>query len=380
MEATLEAVQKLGPAVRAAADEIAATRRIPEPLLADNRSAGAIRMPMPAAWGGPELDPLAQVRVIAELASHDPSTGWIAMICCDGGYYAGFLGDDATARELYPDIDLLTSGQVAPVGRAEIVDGGHRVSGRWSFGSGILHADRIVGGALVYRDGELVFDGGLPRFRVFFLPTEQVEVHDTWHTTGLAGTSSNDYSTTDAFVPEGHDFSPFSRGYREEPLYAYHGLFFAKLVGIGLGALGRAIEEFRTLAETKCPAPTFKPIKNEYRVQVAVAEAQADLDAMWGLVDSTLGGLWDTLTAGQAPSLEQRAAVGAMGVWVAQTAKRAVDALCAEAGTDSIFATSALERLRRDVTTMTHHLAAQRKTYQVVGQLQLGVEPAFPIF
>jgi len=69
VEATLEAVQKLGPAVRAAADEIAATRRIPEPLLADIRSAGAIRMPMPAAWGGPELDPLAQVRVIAELAA-----------------------------------------------------------------------------------------------------------------------------------------------------------------------------------------------------------------------------------------------------------------------------------------------------------------------
>ncbi len=372
-------VAALGPAIDSASDEVEAGRCLPGPLLDALRDTGVFRMPMPAAWGGPELDPVTQNHILEEIAFHDAAVGWIAMICCDGGYYAGFLDDDATARALFCDLDLMTSGWVVPAGHAELVDGGYRVTGRWQFGSGICHADRVVGGCLLYRDGELVIEDGQPVYRVLFLPREHVGIHDTWSTHGLAGSGSHDYSVNDVFVPTEHAFSPLSVGGRQEPLYRYHGFFFAKLSAVAIGSARRAIAELVDLAGQKIQPPTFQPIANEYRVQVALAEATAALAAARALADHTLGETYATLLAGDDLTLDQRADVGAMMVWVVQTARDIVDSMCAEAGTDSIYRTNRLERIRRDVTTITHHIGGQRKTYQIVGQMRLGIEPSFSI-
>jgi alkylation response protein AidB-like acyl-CoA dehydrogenase len=43
------------------------------------KEAGAFGMAMPRAWGGRELDPLMQIRVIVVLAMADGSVGWCAM-------------------------------------------------------------------------------------------------------------------------------------------------------------------------------------------------------------------------------------------------------------------------------------------------------------
>ena len=87
-----------------------------------------------------------------------------------------------------------------------------------------MHAERIVGGCLVLVDGEMVMgDRGLPEMMVAWLPRDEVTIHDTWHTTGLAGSGSNDYSVTDVFVPEAHGFQPLRPGVRSEPLYRYRG-------------------------------------------------------------------------------------------------------------------------------------------------------------
>lgn len=377
----LDQVRALAPTIEEDADTIEAERRLTPRVLAGLRAAGLFRMPMSTEWGGPELGPLEQVQVLEEIAYHDASTAWVAMICCDGGYYAAFLRDPVAARELYPDLDLLTSGWLTPAGRAEVVAGGYRVSGRWSFGSGILHAERIVGGCTVWRDEQLEVDAhGRPRLIVAYLPTELVTVHDTWFTTGLRGTSSNDYSVDDVFVPATHTFSPFDVPTRQAPLYGYHGLFFAKVVAVPLGLLRRAIDELKHLAETKLAMPSMQPIKSEARVQVALAAAQADLDAAWGLVERSLGGVWATLEAGGRPTIDQRAAIGAMSIWVVQTVKAAIDAICEEAGTAAAFRGNRLERLRRDATTITHHVVGQRRTYQTVGQMLLGLPPELPIF
>ncbi len=95
------------------------------------------------------------------LGYHDASAAWVAMICSDSGHYAARV-EDAVARELYPHMDLLTAGFVAPVGQAHRVDGGYRVTGRWQFGSGCLHADRLIGGCLLLENGAPVLDGGNP--------------------------------------------------------------------------------------------------------------------------------------------------------------------------------------------------------------------------
>src|SRR5262245_21023065 len=80
--------------IRAAGDEIEAARRLPPEIAAAMQKAGVFGMSMPRAWGGTELNPLSQFRVIEALAIADGSAGWCAMINCDGGYMTAFLDQD----------------------------------------------------------------------------------------------------------------------------------------------------------------------------------------------------------------------------------------------------------------------------------------------
>ena len=134
----------LAPAIEAAADAIARNRRLPDDLIQAMQRAGVFRIAFPRAWGGPEMDILQQCKLMEILGYHDASVGWVAMICSDSGHYAARV-EESVARELYPDMDLLTAGWLTPAGQAHRVDGGFKVSGRWQFGSGCLHAHRPAG-------------------------------------------------------------------------------------------------------------------------------------------------------------------------------------------------------------------------------------------
>src|SRR5262245_60855654 len=82
-EQILAAARALVPEVETRAAEIASLRRLPTDLVAKLKLAGVFRMPMPRAWGGPEMTPRAQTEVIEVLSAADPSVGWCVMIGSD---------------------------------------------------------------------------------------------------------------------------------------------------------------------------------------------------------------------------------------------------------------------------------------------------------
>ena len=127
------AVDELEPAIHAAAGEIESARRLPDDLIDGLKRAGVFRMPMPESWGGPEVDPLTQFRVVERLSAIDASVGWCAMIGSDGGYYSANLDDEA-AHGLWTDLDDVTAGWLFPGGTATPTHGGYVVKGRWAFG------------------------------------------------------------------------------------------------------------------------------------------------------------------------------------------------------------------------------------------------------
>ena len=49
---------------------------------------------------------------------------------------------------------MIQAGWVCPVGRAEEVEGGYKISGNWQVFRGSFHADMIVAGCTIYRNGE----------------------------------------------------------------------------------------------------------------------------------------------------------------------------------------------------------------------------------
>ena len=242
MADVLKDLAAIAPKLGERADDIAAARQLPADVVSTMREAGAFRIAAPRALGGPELTPREQTEAIETLSVHEASVGWCAMIGSDAPYFGAFLAPDAAA-ELWPSIDDITAGQLPPNGRARPVDGGYVVNGRWAFGSGCTHADVIVGGCLVMDGDAPVFIDGRPDFLVVCAPAASWNVLDTWHTTGLAGSGSNDYTATDLFVPDRHAFRFTDPVQRPEPLYGWPGMFFINMGGVSLGLARRAIDE-----------------------------------------------------------------------------------------------------------------------------------------
>ena len=195
-------VEALLPEIHTRADEIAAARRLPRDLVDALKATGVFRMSMPQSWGGPAVWLPEHVSIVDSLAYADPSVGWCVMIGSDSGFYSAFL-DATAARDLWTDVDDITAGWLFPGGQAIEVDGGFRVSGRWMFGSGCTHADVMVAGCVVMNDiGSPAFGpDGMPIVRTVVARADRFEIIDTWHTTGLAGSGSNDYTCRELFVP-----------------------------------------------------------------------------------------------------------------------------------------------------------------------------------
>lgn len=377
-DAILAATTALVPEVVAAADAIAQQRRLPADLVAKLRGAGVFRMPMPRAWGGPEMSPRAQTEVVEILAAADPSVGWCAMIGSDSGYYGAFL-DEAVARKLYPDLDAVTAGLLQPGGQAVRVDGGYRITGRWAFGSGCTHADVLVGGCLVLENGAPVMtERGMPEWRVMMAPASDWTIHDTWYTTGLAGSGSNDYSAADLFVPAEHSFSLFEPARRAEPLYAFNGMFFANMHGVPLGLARRAIDVVREIAEHKVVMPEFVKMKDLPRVRAALARAEMQLGAARAYTYETLDAVWERLCAGDALTREQRVALALSRIQAFRSAREIAGAMVDTAGTTAIYAASPLDRLLRDAITMSQHAVAQERMVEMIGGILVGQEASIP--
>jgi alkylation response protein AidB-like acyl-CoA dehydrogenase len=378
---TLEAARGLGPKIRAAADEIEQGRRLPMHLVRDMQRAGMFRMAMPRAWGGPELDFLTQMRVIEALSMADASAGWCTMIGVDGGYMTAFI-DQAVAREMYRDLDSVTAVTFAPPGKAVKTKDGFLVNGRWPFGSGCQHATWLIGHFLVFDDDTLrVGPNGLPETRFGFLPAEECEILDTWTTNGLRGSGSHDWTVKDRFIPEERTFNlaaPII--YRQGPLYALPNLLIYKVSGVGLGIARGAIEDFIAMASNK--PMTFKSpsaskaamLRDESFVQCTLAQAEALVSSARGFVYEAFGDLWNTLAAGDPPSLKQRARGRLAMAHGSAACLQAVELLYKANGGSSVYAGNAFDRRLRDMQTANQHTVVSLKTWEVTGRVLLGLE------
>lgn len=369
-------VAALLPEIRARGDEVAALRQLPSDLVASLQTAGAFRIAMPRSWGGPELPLREQIEIVEMLATADPSVGWCVMIGSDGGFYSSFL-DDESGRELWPDLDVPTAGWVFPAGRAREVADGYVVQGHWSFGSGCTSAGVIGGGCLVVDDdGEYVLGADdQPRALFALAPASSFEILDTWHTTGLAGSGSNDYRCRDLFVPRRHTFRFTDDVQRDGALYAFRGAFVANMQGVGLGLARRALDEAIEIASTKVLRPQMVDMRDVARVREAIADAEMLLRSARAYVYDSIDAAWARLAAGGEMTTRERADLALSRVQSFRVAKQVALAMVQLTGTQAIYRTSVLDRLVRDAITINQHVAASAGLVEAVGGMLLGSPP-----
>jgi alkylation response protein AidB-like acyl-CoA dehydrogenase len=105
------------------------------------RSAGLFGAMTPRELGGAELSLVSAIDVFAELARADGSTGWCLMAGASAAAYFGAYCTDDFVEQMFADGVPLVAGQFAPNGTASCEAGGYRLTGSYSFGSGLHYAE-----------------------------------------------------------------------------------------------------------------------------------------------------------------------------------------------------------------------------------------------
>ncbi|WP_405888193.1 acyl-CoA dehydrogenase family protein [Streptomyces sp. NBC_01136] len=374
LDEILRRVRALAPRITARSEEIEDARRLPRDLVEALRHCGVFRATMPAEWGGPQLTSMEQIALIEEVSAADAAVGWCVMIGMDSGIYAGHLTPDAAA-ELYPRLDLVTAGWVAPAGQAHETAGGYIVDGHWRFGSGCTHADVIAGGCTVYRDGKpLLDDAGEPVTRIVLAPAASFAFEDTWHTTGLAGTGSCDYTTEKLFVPAEHTLS-FDEPRRDAPMYRRSDTVVRKMPGVPLGLARSAIDHVHGIVDQRFEGAGV-PWRSSRHVQAVLAECEMQLTVARSAVHATVEAVWDRLVAGGQPTRKERADAALARYHAFRSARIIATALYDLVGGDATHRSrTPLDRAVRDSTTACQHVVGQRRILEWSGQLLLGDEP-----
>ncbi len=374
----------LAPAIAAGADRTERDRRIADDVIAAIDDAGIPRMLMPAALGGGAADILTFNRVIEAMAAADASTAWCMAQSLASSHAAGFL-EPQIAREVFGSPRALVAwGPPGGPTRAQVVDGGYRVTGKWRFASGSANATWMGGHSQVYeRDGRPRMDvAGRPVMRTLLFRPAQATIHDTWHVIGLRGTASNDYEVADLFVPELHSTWRDQASDRREggplyniPLLTLYGIGFS---GVALGIADASLRAFVTLAQTKKPGGGLgsqQVLRDNAVIQSKVAQATGRLSGARALLHESLRDIWEASSTAGTFSLEQRAMLRVAITGAMDNAREVVDFAYHAAGTTGIFEGSAFERRFRDLHTALAQGQAHLSNFEAAGQALFGVEP-----
>ena len=376
----LEKARRLAPTIAAAAAETEKRRALAPAVVEALHDAGMYRLLLPRSLTGAELDLASFSLVIEELAKADASVAWC--VCQGNGcaQSAGYL-EPGAAEEIFGERrSVLAWGP----GSAEVaeVPGGWRLSGRWSFASGIRQATWLgcylpVAGA----DGKpRRAADGTPALRTLVFPAASAEIIDVWDVMGLNGTGSDSYAVADLFVPAAHSFLRDRPVRRDYPLYRYtiNGVYMAGFPGVAMGIARAMLDEFIALAGAKTPRMRQGTLRDDAVVQSQVAMCEAKLRAARAFLQQTLDASWASAAAGDI-RIDQRIATRLACTFALDQARDVADQVFHATGAGAIYASNPLERRMRDIIAVSQHLQARQAHYQTVGQFLLGLEPDLAI-
>ncbi|MFM9942463.1 MAG: acyl-CoA dehydrogenase family protein [Hyphomicrobiaceae bacterium] len=373
----------LGPIIDAAASEIEATRRIPEPLLTELHRSRLLRLLLPRSCGGDQVAPTDYFKAVEQVARHDASLGWLVFVANSTVLIAPFL-EPAIAREIFADPKAVVAWGPPNACRIRAAPGGYRVTGRWDFASGCRQATWMGAHAHVEEaDGKLRLNRfGRPTVRTVLFPAAQATLLDTWHTIGLCGTASDAYTVDDVFVSEDYASTREDPTLRREPgpLYAFtmQGLYAIGVAGVAIGTARTMLEEFIALAAKKTPRGLGR-IADAPSVQGEVGRAEARLGAASAYITETLTDITARADAWAIIDVRDRGQVRLVSANAIQAAIEVADFVYKAAGVDAIFKGSGFERRFRDIHTLSQQIQARGAHFEAVGQILLG-QPPDPFF
>ena len=341
------------------ADEAERLRRLPPETISDFKASGLAALLLPARFGGRQAQFSELLDPVRRMAHGCASSAWTL------GFYALHnwilsLFDIEAQEEVFASGPVLAPAPLAPTGRGVVVDGGVRLTGRWSWATGIMDADWVMVGAIL-EDGA----GGIYPALVA-LPADETEVADVWHTAGMRGTGSHDVIVTDVFVPLrrvvsvvdiyagtapgsiAHDAATY-----RWPMVPALALTAAMPV---LGAAERVLELYRERVQQRVLAYSGVAQKDQPAAQIRLGDARLRLRALRALVDDTAAGIERILAVGDRVPRAVRADARAAAAHTVHESRAVIADLLEASGASAQFLSNPLQRAKRDVDVAAGHV------------------------
>ena len=324
-----------------------------------------LTMWVPKALGGSELDVVSSLRVLENLTYGDPSTGWVAMAASLAiGTGAAYLKDDAVDELFGGGRFPVIAGQGTRPGTAVPDTGGFRLSGSWSFASGIKHSTHIHTLAVIEGTGEP---------RIFVLPVEKATLIDNWDVLGLRATGSIDYRIDNVFVPDGYTHFAVT----EEPRRGGD-LFRLGIIGLAViahsgwacGIGRRLLDELANKVRGGIGRSGTQAASESFHEQYAKAEAT--YRSARALVFEAWGDVKETLDRGTRLSVRQQTLIR-LGMANITWACHEVSEFVYKSSGTLALRSGTIQRLFRDMHAGTQHITSAPPVFRAVGRELAGL-------
>ena len=352
-------------------------RRLPDETVTELAASGFTELLVPARFGGEQADFPAILDPVRRMAHGCTSSAWTIGFYALHNWMVALFGEQAQ-EEAFATRPFLAPAPLAPTGRGVPADGGIRLSGRWSWATGVMDGNWLIVGALCGPD-----DGIYPALAL--LPAEDFTVVDVWHTDGMRATGSNDVVVTDAFVPE-HRLVRVADIYRgtapgaglhDSATYRWPMVPALALLAAmpALGSAERVTELYGERLTGRVLAYEGVMQRDKPIAQARLAEARVRLRALHGLLADTVDEVAGIVAAGDSVPRPVRGEARLAAAHIVAESRAVIASLFEASGASVHFLDSPLQRFKRDVDVLAGHVVFDYDTSrELAGALALGLK------
>ena len=351
-------------------------RRLPPGTVSDPAVTAFVELLVPARYGGAQAPFREILEPVRQMAHGCASSAWTIGFYALHNWMLALFSEQAQA-EAFATRPFFAPAPLAPTGRGAACEGGIRLTGRWSWATGVMDGNWIMVGVL--REHA---DGVRPVLAL--LPMADAQIMDVWHTDGMRATGSNDVVIDDAFVPEHRIVSVADIYSGAAPGAAVHDCptyrwpmvpALALLAAMpALGSAERAAEIYAERLAERFLAYEGVMQKDKPIAAAHLGLAQVKLRALRALVTDTVARIDELVDAGEPVARAVRGEARLAAAHVVHESRSVIADLLGASGASAHFLDNPLQRIKRDVDVIAGHVVFDYDTSrELAGALALGV-------
>jgi 3-hydroxy-9,10-secoandrosta-1,3,5(10)-triene-9,17-dione monooxygenase len=370
----------LVPVLRDRAAQSDAARAIPDETVAAYRRLDLYRALQPRRFGGLQMGFDVFSGIGEALAEGCGASAWVYTVLGEHQWIIACMPEQAQIDVWGDNPAALASSSLAPRETAKRVDGGWRLSGRFGFSSGCLHAQWAIIGARA-EDAA----GNRPT-RYMLVPMSEIAIEDDWHVLGLRGTASQTLVIDDAFVPAHRSVllrdlmdgtTPGARVHPDYPLLrAPRGYLVPFSLPVVAFSLARRALEIVPAMLTARLSRGVRDLAGSEVVQMALGEASAMIDAATLVMRTRRAESVARVEAGAAIAPEEIMRNRRDIAWATAQVHAGLRLLAETCGARVVYDKDPLQTILRDVQTIaTHSVVHRHLGFPPYGRHLLGLPP-----